>query len=76
MIAEQVRTPLPKGPMTGGRALAEVFKLAGVGPMFGMAGFQLLPYYEAQGKLYEVDGMGSIAEVARAIDEVLGKVPA
>ena len=36
----------------------------------------LLPYYEAQGKLYEVDGMGSIAEVARAIDEVLGKVPA
>ncbi|MBV8600387.1 MAG: thiamine pyrophosphate-binding protein [Candidatus Eremiobacteraeota bacterium] len=47
MIAEQVRTPLPKGPMTGGRALAEVFKLAGVGPMFGMAGFQLLPFYEA-----------------------------
>lgn len=36
----------------------------------------LLPYYEAQGKLHEVDGMGSIAEVARAIDEVLGKVPA
>jgi adenylate kinase len=36
----------------------------------------LLPYYEGQGKLHEVDGMGSIAEVARAIDEVLGKVPA
>ena len=36
----------------------------------------LLPYYEGQGKLFEVDGMGSIAEVARAIDEVLGKVPA
>jgi adenylate kinase len=36
----------------------------------------LLPYYEAQGRLHEVDGMGSIAEVARAIDEVLGKVPA
>ncbi len=36
----------------------------------------LLPYYGQQGKLYEVDGMRSIQEVARAIDEVLGKVPA
>jgi acetolactate synthase-1/2/3 large subunit len=33
--------------MTGGRALAEVLRLAGIGPMFGMAGFQLLPFYEA-----------------------------
>ncbi len=32
--------------MLGGRALAEMFKLCGVGPMFGMSGFQLLPYYE------------------------------
>ena len=36
----------------------------------------LLPYYQGQGKLYEVDGMGSIADVAAAIDAVLGKVPA
>lgn len=47
MIAEPVQTSLPSGRMTGGRALAEVLKLAGVGPMFGMAGFQLLPFYEA-----------------------------
>ncbi|HLN10269.1 MAG TPA: thiamine pyrophosphate-binding protein [Xanthobacteraceae bacterium] len=33
--------------MTGGRALAEMLKLHGVGPMFGMGGFQLLPFYEA-----------------------------
>ncbi|MBV8152166.1 MAG: thiamine pyrophosphate-binding protein, partial [Candidatus Eremiobacteraeota bacterium] len=33
--------------MTGGRALAELLKLAGAGPMIGMAGFQLLPFYEA-----------------------------
>ena len=33
--------------MTGGRALAEALALAGAGPMFGMAGFQLLPFYEA-----------------------------
>ncbi|MCL4765758.1 MAG: thiamine pyrophosphate-binding protein [Hyphomicrobiaceae bacterium] len=33
--------------MTGGQALAEMLQLAGVGPMFGMGGFQLLPFYEA-----------------------------
>ncbi|HRD78172.1 MAG TPA: thiamine pyrophosphate-binding protein, partial [Hyphomicrobiaceae bacterium] len=33
--------------MTGGQALAEMLKLADVGPMFGMGGFQLLPFYEA-----------------------------
>jgi adenylate kinase len=36
----------------------------------------LLPYYAQQGKLHEVDGMGSIEDVARSIDEILGKVPA
>ena len=35
------------GGITGGRALAEMLKLADVGPMFGMGGFQLLPFYEA-----------------------------
>ncbi|MCB1510559.1 MAG: thiamine pyrophosphate-binding protein, partial [Hyphomicrobiaceae bacterium] len=33
--------------MTGGRALAEMLKLHECGPMFGMGGFQLLPFYEA-----------------------------
>ncbi len=47
MIAEPAQTELPKGRMTGGRALAEVLRLAGIGPIFGMAGFQLLPFYEA-----------------------------
>lgn len=36
----------------------------------------LLPYYAQQGKLFEVDGMGTIPDVARAIDDVLGKIPA
>lgn len=47
MIAEAVQKSLPKGRMTGGRALAETLRLAGIGPVFGMAGFQLLPFYEA-----------------------------
>ncbi|MCR5875382.1 adenylate kinase [Phenylobacterium sp. J426] len=33
----------------------------------------LLPYYEGQGKLVEVDGMGSIASVAAAIDAALAR---
>jgi acetolactate synthase-1/2/3 large subunit len=33
--------------MSGGQALAEMLKLHEVGPMFGMGGFQLLPFYEA-----------------------------
>jgi adenylate kinase len=31
----------------------------------------LLPYYEAQGKLVELDGMGSIESVAAAVDAAL-----
>ncbi len=33
--------------LLGGRALAEMLKLAGGSPMFGMGGFQLLPFYDA-----------------------------
>jgi acetolactate synthase I/II/III large subunit len=33
--------------LNGGQALAEMLKLSGAGPMFGMGGFQLLPFYEA-----------------------------
>jgi acetolactate synthase-1/2/3 large subunit len=33
--------------MTGGQALAEMLKMAAIGPIFGMGGFQLLPFYEA-----------------------------
>ena len=36
----------------------------------------LLPYYEQQGKLIELDGMGSIDAVAAAIDSALGRVSA
>src|SRR5262245_16549602 len=39
----------PSGNMNGGRALAEMLRLAGTGPMFGMGGFQLLPFYDAIG---------------------------
>jgi len=42
-------TPESSAPveMSGGAALAEMLRLHGVGPMFGMGGFQLLPLYEA-----------------------------
>src|SRR5438094_6728866 len=41
----------PSGRMNGGRALAEMLRLAGVGPMFGMGGFQRLPFYDALAEL-------------------------
>lgn len=41
----------PAGRMSGGRAMAEMLRLAGAGPMFGMGGFQLLPFYDAVGQL-------------------------
>ncbi|HEX7127065.1 MAG TPA: thiamine pyrophosphate-binding protein [Thermodesulfobacteriota bacterium] len=37
--------------MAGGRALAEMIRLHGAGPLFGMGGFQLLPFYEAAREL-------------------------
>jgi acetolactate synthase-1/2/3 large subunit len=36
-----------KREMSGGEAIAEMFRRHDVGPMFGMAGFQLLPFYDA-----------------------------
>ena len=33
--------------LSGGAAVAEMFRRYGVGPIFGMGGFQLLPFYEA-----------------------------
>jgi acetolactate synthase-1/2/3 large subunit len=39
------------GVMNGGRAMAEMLRLSGAGPMFGMGGFQLLPFYDAVGQL-------------------------
>ena len=37
--------------MTGGEALARMLRAHGVGPMFGMGGFQLLPFYDALRRL-------------------------
>ncbi len=40
-------TNRPHRRLTGGRALAEMLQRHDVGPMFGMGGFQLLPFYDA-----------------------------
>lgn len=36
----------------------------------------LLPYYQGQNKLTEVDGMGSIDQVAEAIDQAMAQAKA
>ena len=51
MSSSPVLANRPSGRMTGGRAMAEMLRLAGAGPMFGMGGFQLLPFYDAVGQL-------------------------
>jgi acetolactate synthase-1/2/3 large subunit len=50
-MTEQMASNRPSGRMNGGRALAEMLRLAEVGPMFGMGGFQLLPFYDALAQL-------------------------
>ena len=37
--------------MTGGEAIARLLRAQGTGPMFGMGGFQLLPFYDAARRL-------------------------
>jgi acetolactate synthase-1/2/3 large subunit len=37
--------------MTGGEALARMIQAHRGGPMFGMGGFQLLPFYDAARRL-------------------------
>ena len=37
--------------MTGGEALVLMLQAHGAGPMFGMGGFQLLPFYDAARRL-------------------------
>ncbi|HSP24083.1 MAG TPA: thiamine pyrophosphate-binding protein, partial [Saliniramus sp.] len=37
--------------MTGGEALARMLQAHGAGPMYGMGGFQLLPFYDAVRRL-------------------------
>jgi acetolactate synthase-1/2/3 large subunit len=46
-VAARVGGKLSPRRMTGGQALAEMLQAHGVGTMFGMGGFQLLPFYEA-----------------------------
>jgi len=40
-----------KNEMSGGEAVARMLKTLGAGPIFGMGGFQLLPYYDAVRRL-------------------------
>ncbi|MFP6706262.1 MAG: thiamine pyrophosphate-binding protein [Alphaproteobacteria bacterium] len=48
-MTEQTLSNQPTRIMSGGRALAEMLKLHNAAPMFGMGGFQLLPFYDAIG---------------------------
>lgn len=61
----------------GGMALAEMLKAHGVGPMFGMGGFQLLPFYGALAELglthHLVNDERAAANAADAYARVTGR---
>ena len=69
--------PAPRR-MVGGRALAEMLAVHEVGPMFGMGGFQLLPFYNAVRELglthHLIDDERSGAFAADAQTRVTGRV--
>ncbi|HEX4260083.1 MAG TPA: thiamine pyrophosphate-binding protein [Acetobacteraceae bacterium] len=51
MTNEMPRNEMPQNEMTGGEALARMIAAHEGGPMFGMGGFQLLPFYDAARRL-------------------------
>jgi acetolactate synthase-1/2/3 large subunit len=61
----------------GGMALAEMLKAHGVGPMFGMGGFQLLPFYGALNELglthHLINDERSAANASDAYARVTGR---
>src|SRR5262249_18421497 len=59
----------PSGAMTGGRALAEMLRLAGARPVFGLGGVQLFPFFDAGG-LFGVEHHLIKAERCRALSAV------
>ena len=72
--------------MTGGEAIARLLRAQGIGPMFGMGGFQLLPFYDAARRLglthslindersgvFAADAYAKITQRVGVVDATLG----
>jgi acetolactate synthase-1/2/3 large subunit len=73
-----VRLDMTGNEMTGGEAIARSIMAHGGGPMFGMGGFQLLPFYDAARRLgldhYLINDERAAAFIADAYAKVCGRV--
>ena len=72
--------------MTGGEAIARLLRAQSIGPMFGMGGFQLLPFYDAARRLglthslindersgvFAADAYAKITQRVGVVDATLG----
>ena len=73
-----MRPEMTDNEMTGGEAIARSIIAHGGGPMFGMGGFQLLPFYDAARRLgldhYLINDERAAAFIADAYAKVSGRV--
>lgn len=64
--------------MTGGEALVRMLQAFGAGPMFGMGGFQLLPFYDAARRLelthHLINDERAAVFIADAYAKITGRV--
>lgn len=69
---------MPTNEMTGGEALVRMLQAFNAGPMFGMGGFQLLPFYDAARRLglghHLINDERAAVFIADAYAKITGRV--
>ena len=59
--------------VNGGYALMDALHRHGVDHIFGYPGGAILPIYDARGLVRRIDGLGSIDDVTKEIEAIIGQ---